>query len=112
MKFRDISQCRQFPVLSACRDGSDGEDRAAHENLGSSHTNSCILVQVCRSNDLAAMLAGKRLAGVAPGVNLSNLLHADDKVCKQGPPDFETQGKTSPEVHNRAISGPTKSLMS
>ena len=35
-------------------------------------------------NDLAATLAVKRSAGVAPEVNLRILLHAGDEACMQG----------------------------
>ena len=35
-------------------------------------------------NISAAMLAAKRLAGVAPGANLRILLHAGEEACKQG----------------------------
>ena len=40
------------------------------------------------------MLALKTSAGVAPEVNLRNLVHAGDKACKPRiHPDFETQGR-------------------
>ena len=52
------------------------------------------------------MLATKRSAGVAPVVNLSNPLCADDKASNRGNPQ-----QMSPEVQNRSISGPTE-LMS
>ena len=43
-------------------------------------------------------------AGVAPEVNLRNLLCASEEARKRGNPP----GQTSPEVQNRGISGPTK----
>ena len=40
------------------------------------------------------MQAAKMSAGVAPEVNLRNMLHIGDKACKQGiHPGFETQGR-------------------
>ena len=57
----------------------------------------------------AAMLAVERTAGVAPEVNLRNLLCAGDETCKQEIlSGFETPGQTSPEVQKRGMSGPTK----
>ena len=53
------------------------------------------------------MLATKRSAGTAPEVNLRNLLHMGNKVCKWGnPPWLWNPGQMSPKVQNRGISGP------
>ena len=43
-----------------------------------------IHVQVCGSKDLAAMLAGKRSAGVTPNMNLRNPFHTGEEEHKQG----------------------------
>ena len=55
-----------------------------HLILDSSHTNA--RTQVCGWNSLAAMLANKRSAGVAPEVNLKNLGHTGDNACNQRNP--------------------------
>ena len=49
---------------------------------GSSPSNACKHVQACGTNGSAVMLATKRSAGVAPGVNLRNPLYAGDRACK------------------------------
>ena len=56
----------------------------------------------------AAMLAIKRSAGVAPEVNLRNLLRTGEEACKRGIHyDFETR-TASPEVQTMGVSGQTK----
>ena len=48
------------------------------------------------------MLAIKRLAGVAPEVNLKNPLHTGKEARKQGiHPGFETQGR----CHQKSMTG-------
>ena len=58
---------------------------------------------------LAAMLTSIQSAGVAPEVNLQDLLHTGVEARKLGNPLWLwIPGQTSPEVLNRGISGPTK----
>ena len=56
------------------------------------------------------MLAhGKRSAGVAPDMNLRNLLHKEDEARKWGdPPRPWIPGQMSSKVQKRRISSPTK----
>ena len=58
------------------------------------------------------VLATKRSVGVIQEVNLRNLLHAGDEACTQEIPHWLwNPGQTSPEVQNRAISGPSKIIL-
>ena len=67
---------------------------AGHAIVGSNPTNACIHVQICGSNSSAAMLVTKWSAGVAPEVNIRNLLRAGDEAYKRGiHPGFETQAR-------------------
>ena len=61
-------------------------------------------------NSLAAMLAAKRSAGVAPDVNLRILLCVGNKAHKQGDATLALKPRAdiTSEVQNRGISGPTK----
>ena len=60
-------------------------------------------------NGLAAMLAVKRLASVAPEVNLRNPLSTGNKAYKRGiHPDFETQERLHQKSKTDDISGPIK----
>ena len=74
--------------------------RAAHMILSSSSAKGCSNVyKYMEQKRLAAMLATKRLSGVAPKVNLRNPLDAGMEACQK--PRVE-------EVQNSGISGPTK----
>ena len=64
-------------------------------------------------NGSAAMPATKRLAGVAPEVNLMILLHADDEACKQEiHPGFETHCRHHHNSQPGVSVAPQKRLMS
>ena len=71
-------------------------------------------VQECGSNSSAAMLAGKKSAGVTPEVdlNLRNALHAGNKRHKQGIyPGFAIQGsRTGVSVAHKRANAIPKSL--
>ena len=57
------------------------------------------------------MLATKRLAGVAPEVNLRNPLHGGNKACKHGiHPGFQTQGKCHQKSKTGVSVAPQKDL--
>ena len=57
----------------------------------------------------AAMLPIKRLAGVAPELNLANPLHTASMQVKESTlPLTLNSRQTPPGVQNRGISGPTK----
>ena len=59
------------------------------------------------------MLAIKRSAGVAPGVNLRNPLHALNEACKQEiQPGFENQGRCHQKSKTGVSVVPLKGLMS
>ena len=59
------------------------------------------------------MLNSIQSAGVAPEVNLSNLLHAGDKARKGGiHPGFETQGRHHQKSKTGVSVAPRKGLMS
>ena len=66
-------------------------------------------VQLCGSNNSAAMLAAMRLAGDTPVMNLRNLLHGDNQVCKLGihPSSRHQKAKTgasvAPKFFNKSI---------
>ena len=59
----------------------------------------------------AAMLAVKRLAGVAPDVSLKNPLHAGDKAHKWGiQPGYEPQSRRNQKSKTGGFSGPTERI--
>ena len=59
------------------------------------------------------MLATKRSAGVAPDVNLRNLLHAGNETCKHGIHyGFETQSRHHQKSKTGVSVAPQKGLMS
>ena len=63
-------------------------------------------------NGSAATPATKRLAGVAPEVNLMILLHADDEACKQEiHPGFETHCRHHHNSQPGVSVAPQKRLM-
>ena len=62
-------------------------------------------------NGLVAMLAAKRLVGVAPEVNLRNPLHIVDEACKQEVhPGFEIQGRHHQEFKKGVSVTPRKRI--
>ena len=84
---------------------------AAHHCVGGSNPDACerslashavyMLIQC------TPLLVEK--AGVAPEMNLRNLLCTGEEAGKRGnPPWLWNPGQTSPEVQNRGISGPAK----
>ena len=66
-------------------------------------------VQLCGSNNSAAMLAAMRSAGDTPVTNLRNLVHAGNQVCKPGilPTSRHQKAKTgvsvAPNFFNKGI---------
>ena len=63
-----------------------------------------------KTNKSNKTISVKRSAGVAPEVNLRDLLHTGDQACKRGDPPlrFESQGSHHQKSKNGSISGPTK----
>ena len=59
------------------------------------------------------MLAVKRSAGVAPEMNLRNLLYAGEEAYKRGiHPSFETRGRCHPKSKTGVSVEPQKRLLS
>ena len=57
------------------------------------------------------MLTVKMSAGVAPEVNVTNLLHEGEKACKWGiHPGFETQGRHNQKSKTGVSVAPKKDL--
>ena len=102
-------------LMSGRRDSSVGNASdlvthrwAAHHCVGGSNPNACERSRLA-SHAIYMLIQCTPLlvekAGVAPEVNLRNLLCAGEEARKRGnPPWFWNPGQTSPEVQSRGIS--------